>query len=182
MKKWEVLKSKYAFDNKRMKVIQETVSLPSGKVFDDYFLWEVGDASVIVPITQEGKIILVKQYKHGPKDFTIEFPAGMLNKDEDKETAVKRELQEETGYSAREVRFLGSTINNPSKTRGNVNIFLGIDCIRDKSTNFDETEDIQLLEVTKPELDKLVKEGSFFVNSSLAALYLARDFLNELPS
>ena len=176
MQKWKVLKSEYAFNNKRMRVIQETVKLPNGKVFDDYFLWEVGDAAVIVPITSEGKFVLVRQYKHGLKDFTLEFPAGMVNPNEEVKNAVVRELQEETGYTAQEVKFVGTTINNPSKTRGAVHIFLGKNCKKNGDTNFDETEDIEVIEVNKEELDKLIQEGKFLVNSSLAALYLVNEF------
>lgn len=177
MQKWKVLKSEYAFNNKRMRVIQETVKLPNGKVFDDYFLWEVGDAAVIVPITTEGKIILVRQYKHGLKDFTLEFPAGMVNPEEKVKDTVIRELQEETGYTSQEVKLVGRTINNPSKTRGVVHIFLGLNCKKNGDTNFDETEEIEVIEVNTDELDKLIKEEKFIVNSSLAALFLVREYV-----
>ena len=71
--------------------------------------WDLLDhkgASAIVPVDQDGKIIMVRQYRNAPERFTLEIPAGGLNVGEDRKVAAVRELEEETGYQAAKVEHL----------------------------------------------------------------------------
>jgi ADP-ribose pyrophosphatase len=151
MKKWKLLESKMAFENKWMPIQQDKVQLANGNIVDDYFTWLEPDVVLIVPLTKEGKFILVKQYKHGVGDIVIEFPAGYINQDEDKLEAAKRELLEETGIKPQKIELLNSVITNASKIQNQVHIYIATD-LEDKVDNkhlLDENEEIETLEVTK---------------------------------
>lgn len=83
----------------------DTMELPSGKTADWDFIGHKG-AAAIVPVTEDGKIIMVRQYRNAVEKYTLEIPAGGLNSGEDMKTCAGRELEEETGYRAEEIGHL----------------------------------------------------------------------------
>ncbi len=107
----------------------------------------------IFPITPDGIVVLIRQYRIPQNSFVIEMPAGVCDKDgESKEETARRELREETGYAAdklievRPIRAASAAIS------GEVNIFLGLNARRVGEPSFDESEDIEILEVPFKEL------------------------------
>lgn len=176
MKKWKKLDSKIAFDNKWFKVRQDKVKLPDGKIIDDYYVWLEGDLSLIVPVTKGKQIILVKQYKHASGQIMIEYPAGYVDEGETPEQAAKRELLEETGFSSSKFTLLGKLTNNPTKTVGNIYLYLAEDVeevAKKGEVHSEDTEEIELLILPPKEVLKMVESGEIWVTSSVAATYLA---------
>ena len=87
---------------------QDTVQIPNGNVATWDFIMHKGAAAAF-PVTEEGKILMVKQYRNALDRFTIEIPAGGLNgADEPTMDAARRELEEETGYVASDMKLLVS--------------------------------------------------------------------------
>lgn len=172
MKSWKTIRSSLAFDTRWFKVRQDEVEMPNGKRFDDYYVWNNEDVAGIIPITKGKKIILVKQYRQGSGEFTIEIPMGIINKEEKPEIAAVRELQEETGYTGGEVRMLGKFINNASKETGNIYIFAIFGAVDSKETAFDEMEDIETFTATIDEINEMIFEGKIRVSCCLAGLLL----------
>ena len=97
LKKWEILKSKRIIDNKYLKVRQDTVRLPDGTIYNDYYVREEKGWSAIFCLTEDGKVVLNRQYKHGIGEIVLELPAGRIEEGESPEESIKRELEEETG-------------------------------------------------------------------------------------
>ena len=118
VKLWKIHQSALAFDNPWMKVRKDSVELPNGKMIDDYFLWLEGDVAFVVPVTPDGKFLLVRQYKHGVGQPIIEFPAGMVDPGELPVHAAHRELAEETGYTTPALSLIGKLVNSPTKVVG----------------------------------------------------------------
>lgn len=108
-------------------VRKDTVQLPSGKIVDDYFVWESPHIVEVVPVTPNGKCVLVRQDRHGIGKLTHQFPAGAVDEGESLETAACRELEEETGYLGNQLIHLGTTAPYPTKMTGVVDIFLSLD-------------------------------------------------------
>lgn len=181
MKKWKTLESKLAFDNKWFRVQQDTVELPSGKVLDDYFLYLEGIIGMVVPVTVEGKIILVKQYKHGVKDLIIECPAGWLNEGEDSLEGTKRELAEETGFIGDKWDKIGEFSEKPTKIIGKTVLFLAQDLQKNPEIiHNDETEEIEVLEKGWNEVFKMINLGEINASMTIAAIYLAAEKLGVI--
>jgi len=180
MEKWKLISSKRAFDNKWVKLRQDTVELPNGKILNDYFVWESGDVVLVVPVTSEEKFVLVRQYKHGADEIVTEVPAGFMDENETPEQAAHREMEEETGYSSKEMKLLTTVHANPTKSNGKGFIFLAKDAIQNKEVNFDETEDIEILLKSKDEVLQMIQGGEICVGDSIAAIYLAIEKLNKL--
>jgi ADP-ribose pyrophosphatase len=175
LNRWKTLSSKLAFDHRWFKVQQDTVELPNGTVLDDYFMWPEGDVVIIVPVTTDNQIILVKQYKHAGGDVYIEFPAGYLDKDETPEQAVRRELLEETGYDYKKITKLFESSSNPTKIIGKYHFFLVEECFvpSENSHKADETESIEVVVKTIPEVYDMIVKNEIKATAAIAAGFMA---------
>ncbi|MBR6328123.1 MAG: NUDIX hydrolase [Lachnospiraceae bacterium] len=96
-----LVKKNHIFD-----LYEDTLELPDGRLVKHDFLFHKG-ASAVVPVMEDGRLILVRQYRNAIDRFTLEIPAGGRNSlDEDFEVAAKRELEEETGYRSEDLEHL----------------------------------------------------------------------------
>jgi ADP-ribose pyrophosphatase len=96
---------KLEFEGKIVKFYSDTMLLPDGNTEVWDFIEHKG-AAAIVPVKENGDVIMVRQYRNAPERYTLEIPAGALNPGEDRKTAAVRELEEETGYRAGKVGHL----------------------------------------------------------------------------
>jgi hypothetical protein len=79
LQKWKTLNSKMVLDHHWCKVRQDVIKLPNGKIVDDYFINIKPEVALILPITSDGNIIFVRQYRHAIGEFFIELPAGSFD-------------------------------------------------------------------------------------------------------
>ncbi|MFW5852575.1 MAG: NUDIX domain-containing protein [Nanoarchaeota archaeon] len=172
-KKWKILKSRKALDEEWFRVDSETVELPDKRRIDDYYVWNSGDVVLVVPYTKNKKFVLVKQYKHGIKEVVIEFPAGVLEKDEDPKIGAEREYLEETGHVSKDVELIATLSDNPTKQRGKGYVFLARDSEKKLEQKLDEFEDIEILEVDKDELLSMIEKGEIWISGTIAAAFIA---------
>ena len=99
-----------AYNGSFLKVQRDTIELPDGKRTKREFILHPG-AVVILPVLDDGTVLMERQYRYPLHDVFIEFPAGKIDAGEDPLNSAKRELEEETGYTAAEWQFV-STIHN----------------------------------------------------------------------
>lgn len=180
MKPWKTLSTKMAFDHRWFKVRQDEVQLPNGKILDDYFVWVKDDVSMVVPFTEDGKFVMVRQYKHGAGMVVTEFPAGFIHKGEDPLLGAERELVEETGYVSQEIVPLITVTNDATKETSKVFIYLAKNAELKAGTSFDDTEDIELLLLSPTEVFQKILEGEILVSASVLAAFLAFEKLRLL--
>jgi len=178
IQKWKTLKTDVALDNKWCTVHKDTVQLPSGQVIDDYFVGIRPDVVLVFPITAGGKVIMVRQYKHGAKEILLEFPGGVVDEPKDSvDAAALRELREETGYTSADIKQIGVVYDNPTKDTNRIFFFLARNVQQLHNTEFDVTEDIETVEVLLDDIPKLIKSGEIKVSGSVAIYYMALDGL-----
>jgi len=179
MEKWKTLKTDIAFDNEWCTVHKDTIELPSGKIIDDYYVNVRPDVVLVFPITVDGKVIMVKQYKHGAKEILLEFPGGMFDPAQElSHVAAQRELREETGYSTTTIEELSVVYDNPTKDTNKIYFFLARNVEKNLDTEFDTTEDIETVEVPISEIPNLIKERKIRVAGSIAIYFMALMALN----
>ena len=111
IKPWKIVKSEIVFHNKWVTIQKDAVQLPNDLLIDDYYLNVRPEVAIALPVTKEGKAIMVRQYKHGGKEIVLEFPGGVF--EAEKETPLEgalREMREETGYYSDEMVYLGKVL------------------------------------------------------------------------
>jgi len=165
------LNSKLVFDGNLLKVYSNTVELPNGKEAGREYIKHPG-AVAIVPITQDGKIILVRQYRYPTGKALLEIPAGKLDKGEKPVNCALRELEEETGYVAKTIQFLSSIYTTPGFTDEIIHLYVaeGLTFVKQ---NLDEDEFLNVEIYTKQEVKKMILDGRINDGKSMLALLLA---------
>lgn len=180
LKKWKVLASKIVFESRWIKVRQDKVQLPNGSVRDDYFVRETKRVVFAFAVTEQGKVILENQYKHGAGAILKELPAGMVEKNETPLAAIKRELLEETGYAAGKIRLIGRFYGDPSGSNTKIWCYLATGCRKVGEPQDNPSEIIELQLVTVMQLKQLVKQGKINGQGALAAILLGLAALGEV--
>ena len=138
-------------------------------------------AALAVPIKEDGKIIVLRQYRFAVSRRILEFPAGTLEKNEDPLTSIKRELQEEAGYKAAQWDPLGVMLPCPGYSDEIIHLFLarGIEPLSNKPEG-DEDEDIKVLEMSVSELNDAIASGNEALDGkSITAWYRTGQFLKS---
>jgi len=111
---WSRMRSEEVADCRVFKVRRDisTCARVSGE--HDFYVIEAPDWINVVPLTDDGQVVLIEQYRHGTGEVSLEIPGGMVDEGESPAAAAARELLEETGYEASEVTLLGKTRPNPA--------------------------------------------------------------------
>ena len=110
---FKIQSSTYISNHQYFTARKDSYQTPTGKIVDPYFVVELPDCVLAVAITKENKVMLIEQYRHAIQQQSIEFPGGFIDKNETPQTAIKRELLEETGCSFNHFHYLGKTYSNP---------------------------------------------------------------------
>lgn len=179
---WKLLSSATALNEKWFPVRKDTVQLPSGKVVDDYFVWESPHIVSVIPVTTDGKLVLVQQYRHGVGQVLHQFPAGAVDKGEAAEEAAHRELLEETGYTCSKLVHLASLSPYATKMTGLDDAYIALDVVSTGDPKYDEQEE-SLVSVMSIEevLDHIATQEVIMTNLPahllLALRYLKNDTL-----
>ena len=152
------LSSEKIFDGVILHVRKDTVSLPDGNEAFREYIQHVG-AVCVVPLTDEGEVVCVKQYRYPIGQVTLEIPAGKLDsKDEDPTDAIIRELREETGAIAKKYTDLGEMIPSPAILGEKIRMYLAED-ISFTDRNLDDDEFLEVERIPLNDLYKMVMSG-----------------------
>jgi ADP-ribose pyrophosphatase len=173
---WNVLSSKEVFDaTPWLRVIEERVELPNGDVVEDYYQIQMADSSVVIATTPEDKIVMIEMYRHGPRAMTLLFPAGGISVGEEPVDAAKRELLEETGYTADGWRKFASFPGHTNQGAGRVHMYRAHNAVRVADEASGDLETITTVEMSREELTAAIKRGEMLSlgATAAAALFLA---------
>jgi 8-oxo-dGTP pyrophosphatase MutT (NUDIX family) len=173
---WTTLSSQQVLDNPHLKIRREQVAVPGGPIIPDYYIIENRGWVGIVPVTEDGRFLLNRQYKHGIGLDVLEFPAGGIDAHEnDPVVSAQRELMEETGYSVPDDQLepLAHMLANPTGAQTRIWWYLARNVRKTGEQKIDPVEVIENLLVTPRELLGLIHSGSFAVQGQIAAAYMA---------
>jgi len=142
----------------------------SGRVHDFYLL-DSPDWVNVIPLTADGEVILVKQYRFGTKEFSLEIPGGMLDPGDTPASAAGRELLEETGYAGDEPVLLGIVHPNPAIHTNRCHTYLVKNARYKSPPEQDSTEDIEVLRVPLSDIPGFIRDGQISHALVVAAFY-----------
>lgn len=125
----------------------------------------------VIPITEDGRVILIRQYRSGTHEITLEIPGGMVDPGEAPAATAGRELTEETGWVAESVEELGVVDPNPAIQDNRCYTFLAKGCRPIGETDFDPNEEIETLLVPLDEIPALIADGDIRHALVVAAFY-----------
>ena len=169
------LSSKEIYKGKIIDVYCDTVLLPNGKTSTRELIRHC-QASCILAFLPDGKILLERQYRYPYDEILYELPAGKVDKGEDPMHAAVRELEEETGYKARQIEYLGAMYPTCAYTDEILHLYVAWDLTITKQ-HLDENENVEVLTVSLEELINLIKNQLLKDAKSICALqyYLIRE-------
>lgn len=153
---------------------KDTVQVPNGNVVEWDFIGHKG-AAAVVPVREDGKLLMVRQYRNALDRYTLEIPAGGLNgSDEPTRDAAARELEEETGYRSDELERLITIRTTVAFCNEKIDIYTAKNLIKTKQ-HLDEDEFIHVEAFSIEELTQMIMEGKIEDAKTVAAIMCYKD-------
>jgi ADP-ribose pyrophosphatase len=177
LRPWTTVSSRYRIDEPFLRLRCDTVELPNGMVIENYFVRESHGFAIVLAVTPDERIVLVRQYKHGIGRIVVELPAGMIDPGEDPAAAAVRELAEETGFVGDPPQLLRSLFADPTSSDGIFHIYAVCNARPALAQQLDPSEDIVVETVSRAEFSRFVRDGTLASGPQVAAGYIALDFL-----
>jgi 8-oxo-dGTP pyrophosphatase MutT (NUDIX family) len=172
---WTLLDSQVISDNPWNGLRKDRVRLPDGSEVPDFYISVRPHVAIVFALTPENDVILVRQYKHGARSIVVELPAGGFDAGNPRDHAA-RELREETGYEAAELRELGVLFDDVTKNTNRVHVFIGTGAQLVGEQMLDDIErrsGVEVLLVPLDDIRGMIVRGEIQGESSVAAALLA---------
>jgi ADP-ribose pyrophosphatase len=172
LKSWKKLSEKIMFRNPWWTYRRDTFELPSGRPGEYHYVHTEG-SSMVVPVLNDGSLVLVNQYRYLMGKESIEFPCGSVKEGATHDGTARDELGEETGYSAKRLDMVGefNPYNGVTDEMCRVYVARGLDYVGGTP---DETEEFEIVRMTPGELDERIRAGVVWDGMTIAAWAIAR--------
>ncbi len=173
----QLLQSRLFYQGRKFSFEVNKLRLPNGAEGEWECIRHPGGA-LAVPVTNDGKLVLVRQYRFALQTRLLEFPAGTVEQHEDPALTIQREIEEETGYTAKTWRNLGKFPLAPGYSDEYIYAFLAQDLEKlAQPPDQDEDEDIEVVLMTPSEFEEAIFNGDAIDAKSITSYFLARPFL-----
>lgn len=176
--RWRTLHSEYLIRRPWLTARRDEVQLPDGRVYDEYYVLEYPDWINVIAITDDGRYILERQWRHALGIVSTEICAGVVEKGEQPLAAAQRELEEETGYGGGDWSLLMVTAPNPGAMTNHCYSYVARGVRRVSDRHLDPTEDIDVLFLSREEVIEKLLHGDFLQALMVAPLW--RHFAQDL--
>jgi ADP-ribose pyrophosphatase len=179
--KWKTRSSEYLYTENWLRIRKDICETKEGKIISPYYVYEFPDWVTAVALTQDGKVIMERQYRHALGETDWEIPGGCVDKtDASLQDAIARELLEETGYQFTHFEWLGKTSANPSTNNNLMHMYLATGGHLVKEQELDHNEEIEIYLFTIDEVKQLLKENKMVQSMHVTALFYGLERLGEL--
>ena len=159
IKPWKILSSTADADYRVFKIRVDRAVSPRTNRAGEFYTLQSNHWVNVIPLTQDQKVVMIRQYRHGSRKVTLEIPGGLVDEADPKEAAI-RELLEETGYAGPKVSLLGSTNPNPALFDNLCYTYLVEDAAKVADASLEADEDIEVELVPLSSLPALIQDGT----------------------
>lgn len=175
IQKWQLLSTKDVSPSKWFPVHQHQVQLPDGRVIDDYFVAPFGDVAMVLPVTVNNEVVMVRQYKHGIGEVVLELPAGFQQPGKSLEETAVSELEEEVGIKVDQAQLkpLAKMAIAPTKSNLTSHCFIATGLEFNSQQNLDDNEQIEVVRVPSQDVWRMISSGEIWVADTVAFLMIA---------
>ncbi|MEK2646576.1 NUDIX hydrolase [Bdellovibrio sp. BCCA] len=174
----KTLSTRQIFRGRFLKVEQDQVQAPDGKTYVREYILHPG-AAMMIPLLPNGNVVMIHQYRHAVKQVFLEFPAGKRDHGEETILTAQRELKEETGYEAKDWKFLTTIHPVIGYSNEHIDLYLARELTL-AQRQLDHGEFIEVVEVKPDELMKYVREGKVSdVKTQIGAFWLDKILRGE---
>jgi ADP-ribose pyrophosphatase len=173
IKPWQRLDTEMVYTCRVFSLRRDRSRSPRTGSDHDFFILDACEWVNVVPLTPDQRVVMVRQYRHGIGDFTLEIPGGMVD-DEDASPlfAGRREMVEETGWDSERLIDLGAVHPNPAIQGNRLHTFVALDVENRHETHFDTTEETEVELVPLDAIPRLVASGLITHALVISAFYL----------
>jgi ADP-ribose pyrophosphatase len=175
LKEWNHKSTKSLFKNPWWEYLLDECFIPNGSQYEYHYV-QTGGSVMVIPITYNGKIIMVKQYRYLNRHFSIEFPAGGMKPGQNPDEIARKELIEETGYDGN-LEKIG--IFNPYNgiTDELCHVYIARELCKSDAETKDEQEDFEIIELTPPEIEGKMRSNEITDGMSMASWTLVKHLI-----
>ncbi len=177
--KWDKLDSTPQADYRVFSVRQDRTRSPATGREHDFYVIEADDWVNVIPLTPEGQVVCIRQYRHGTEEVTLEVPGGIIDPGETPADAARREMQEETGYAAESLVPLGAIAPNPAVQDNRCHTFLATGARPNGPQQLDGAEEIDIELVDRDAIPARVLDGQISHALVVVAFYLLDQYLQD---
>ena len=159
IKPWKCIRSGPSRSFRVFSIRTDTTLSPRTGKEHDFYVIESRDWINIIPLTDDHQVVMVRQYRHGSREVTLEIPGGLVDPGDTPEKAATRELLEETGHQAKKWMKIGVVNPNPALFNNRCHTFLARNINRVTDPKPDQTEDIEVVFVPLAKIPELILKG-----------------------
>ncbi|MDO8470771.1 MAG: ADP compounds hydrolase NudE [bacterium] len=171
------LRERNIFSSKQFTIKEIDLLLENGKEVT-YEISDVGESVMVVPMVDEGTVLLINEYHAGIDEYQVGLCKGAIEKGQTPSEAAQKELQEEVGYKAGRLEELAVLTSSPGYSTHKTHIFLARD-LQESRLQGDEEEELQVIPHSLATFEDLIDKGQLTEARMIAALYLARRVLSK---
>ena len=173
----ELPNSEYVYRGRVVTLRIDTIATKDGRTIRREIVEHRG-AVAIVPMLDSKTVLLIRQYRPAVGESLLEIPAGTLESGEHRDACAARELEEEIGYQAAEMRLMFSQYLAPGYSSEVLHAYIGTN-LRKTQTHFDVDEDIEIVPVRVEDIEPMILDGRIKDSKSIAALLVSLRVLTQ---
>jgi ADP-ribose pyrophosphatase len=180
LRNWKTLEKKTILNHSKfLSVENHVVELPDGEIIPDWAWVKIPNASIVLPVTDEGEFLCFRQTKYAVNGITLATVGGMMEENEEPLQTAKRELLEETGYVADEWVSFGKYILDPNRGVAEMHLFLALGAKPVAEPIVDDLEDQELILMSREEIEKALFAGEFKILTWATVVSLSLQYLDQ---